>query len=69
MYIYIYICIYIYIYIDKFIRRKQEEFKDARNRSYVDKLNNELYEVTQILTEDLSYMMDRENTLLSIQYN
>lgn len=55
-----------FIKFDKEIQKKKEKFTDQDNPSKLQKLNNELAAVNNILIDDFKLMMDRENDLNSI---
>jgi vesicle transport protein SEC22 len=54
------------ITIEKFLKKKKQEFNESSSKQISEKLNREIQEVHKIMVENINLLMDREKNLDSI---
>ena len=52
-----------YSYQDKNIKRQFERFRDLDSNENVDRINNELYDIQNAMTESFDLLLDREKNI------
>ena len=55
-----------FLKFEKYIKKKRNEYLDAKSNSNIERLNKEISDVHQIMAENLNLIMDRDRTLNSI---
>ena len=51
------------ITIEKFLKKKKQEFNESSSKQISEKLNREIQEVHKIMVENINLLMDREKNL------
>ena len=55
-----------FLKFEKYIKKKKNEYQDAKNNSNIERLNREISDVHQIMAENINLIMDRDRTMNSI---
>ena len=51
---------------EKFVKKKKVEYLDNGSKSNIERLNKEIYDVHNVMKENINLILDREKSLLNI---
>lgn len=54
---------YYFIKFEKFLKKKKSEYNDPNSNDNISKLNKEIMDLHQIMTENISLLIDRDKNL------
>ena len=53
--------------LEKFVKKKKVEFLDGGSKSNIERLNKEIFDVHNVMKENINLILDREKTLLNVE--
>lgn len=52
-------------YLDRYIKKKKSEFQDTRSNENMERLKNDLYNLQNIMSQNIDLILDRDKNLNS----